>query len=252
MQKKKKTAEQTTSSAPGSAKQSPASQTVYRREAHLRDAFNRSVATALGLAAEDYYGRLSFDGVLTLKEGYAWIHDIVTLKLSVALVEAVADRLTLAAETRAQILANIDIIHPNTAGFDLDSEKPNIIGEVKGTIPVNAGNSFGAAQKKGLTSDVLQMLGQPASGKVLEELSDKNKVHRPHRRDALKFLGLYDSPPVRAAAASWARNLTKSKAWRELSALQIEELPKTGDLSPDTVYVVYLTPLFEKRRSFDI
>lgn len=117
----------------------------------------------------------------------------------------------------------------------------NIIGEVKGCIPVNLGSTFGAAQIKGLTNDVLQMLGEPPRGKDKTALSVKSKIYRPQRGEAFKFLGLYDSPEVRAATNTWKRNLLDSRTWR-LGASTIRDLPETGDLSPAAVYVVYLTP----------
>lgn len=133
-------------------------------------------------------------------------------------------------------------IHPNASGFDLDSYDPNIIGEVKGCIPVNQGKTFGAAQLKGLTNDVLQMLGRPPSGKEEGTLSKAAKIHRTRRTEALKFLALYDSPEVKAAVNKWRQSLLRSRAWKGLDAFTILDLPESGQLTSDTVYLVYLTP----------
>jgi hypothetical protein len=214
----------------------------YLREEYLRTRFNQSIATTLSIASDDYYGRLSFSGLLKLKEGYARIHDIITLKLTQALVARVGDRLRLGRHEVEAMGHAVNIIHPNASGFDLDCRTPNIIGEVKGCIPVNQGNSFGAAQVKSLTYDVLQMRGVRPQGKQGTAVSVKSKINRTERKEATKFLGLYASSEVRAAAGKWRRNLVKSDVWKSLSPFSIEELPDTGALSPDTIYIIYLSP----------
>lgn len=214
----------------------------YVREEDLRVRFNASLIETLGVALEDYYGRLDFDQMLRLKEGLARIHDIVTLKLTTALVERIFQRFGLTGETRAEMHKKVNATHPNTSGFDVDWKEPNLIGEVKGCIPVNGGNVFGAAQLRGLTNDVVQMLGQVARGKEQDKLATNNKINRPLRTEAIKLLGLYDSPAVRAAAQQWRQNLMRHALWLPLASSSIEELPTTGDLSPNIVYLVYLKP----------
>ncbi len=214
----------------------------YVREEDLRVRFNVSLIETLGVAPEDYYGRLDFDQLLRLKEGLARIHDIVTLKLTFALVERIAQSLELSGEANAVLLRKVNDAHPNASGFDVDWEEPNLIGEVKGCIPVNGGDVFGAAQLRGLTNDVLQMFGQVARGKEQDKLAKNNKINRPLRTEAIKLLGLYDSPAVRAAAQQWRQNLMRHDLWFPLASSSIEELPTTGDLSPNVVYLVYLKP----------
>ena len=214
----------------------------YLRETDLQQVFNKSVATSLGIEFKDYYGNLDFEGLLRLKEGYARIHDIITLKLTLALVDWIINRFNLSPSDSAALRHGINRTHPNTSGFDLDSANPNIIGEVKGCIPVNRGATFGAAQLKSLTNDVLQMLGQPPRGKLTTELSQRSKIHRAKRAEAHKFLALYDSPDVRSATNKWKQPLTK-----ELGLLAIQDLPASGDLSCNAVYLVYLKPTNPKR-----
>lgn len=214
----------------------------YVREEDLRQRFNDSLTETLGIVPDDYYSRLDFDHLLRLKEGLARIHDIVTLKLTFAMVKLVTKRLNLDAETHAALLRKVNAAHPNASGFDIDWHEPNIIAEIKGCIPMNRGEVFGDAQRKGLTNDVLQMLGQPPLGKSNERVAKTSKIYRPHRAEAIKLLGLYDSPVVREAARQWRQNLLQQPAWKPLLSTNIEDLPTSGNLAPGTVYLVYLKP----------
>ncbi|HVU33847.1 MAG TPA: hypothetical protein VHE61_10460 [Opitutaceae bacterium] len=184
---------------------------------------------------------MSFTDLLQLKAACARIHDIVTVRLALALVTKLERRCGFSATAAEKMRKAINDLHPNAAGFDLDSADPNMIAEVKGNIPMNGGIFFGAAQVKGLTNDVLQMLGRPPAGKSQNQLSPRAKILRPKLADALKFVGLYDSPKVRAAVERWKNGLIRSKSWISTVA-GIEELPETGHLSPDVVYLVYLAP----------
>lgn len=214
----------------------------YLREDDLRTRFNDSIATTLGVAPNDYYRGIGFTGLLELKATFARIHDLVTLKLALALVSKLGRRCDFDGEAIERMRQAISCLHPNVSGFDLDSSNPNVIGEVKGCIPVNEGSSFGAAQIKGLTNDVLQMLGRPPRGKSEEQLSPRAKILRPNRAEARKFVGLYDSPKVRDAAAQWRKSLLGSGEWKSLSPSTIQELPDTGELTPTVVYLVFLKP----------
>ena len=115
--------------------------------------------------------------------------------------------------------------------------------EVKGNIPVNRKKRFGSAQLKGLTNDMLQMLGKPPSGKELEKMRSNSKVKRKDLDTAIKLLCLCDTPEVRAAASNWSRNLMARASWKHTGAESIQEIPATGKLSSQMVYLVYLAPL---------
>jgi len=114
---------------------------------------------------------------------------------------------------------------------------------------MNGGNTFGAAQLRGMTNDVLQMLGRTAQGKVLTQLAKRANINRLHRTEAIKLLGLYDSPAVRTAAHQWHKNLVRHLIWQDLPPDTIEDLPTTGELRPEKVYVVYLQPAATSKTS---
>ena len=218
------------------------------REEDLQSKFNAAITEVLGISEEDYYSRLDFDGLLRLKAALARVHDIVTLKLTFALAEWIARRWDLNEPATAALRFAINEVAPNASGFDFDSPNLNIIGEVKGMIPMNAGERFGSAQLKSLTSDVLQLLGKPALGKTQGELSVRHKTKRPNRDTAIKLIGVYDSPNVRVAAQDWRSRLMASKLWKGLEAHSIQDAPidagfSLQTLSAQDVYLVYLKPM---------
>lgn len=229
-------------STPSEIKVRPRKVAAYVREIDLQERFNRTLFMALGLPAGDYYGRMDFEKLTLLKNSLARIHDIITLKLTLALAQWVVTRFHLGQEASEKLILSVNTIHPNAAGFDLDCVNPNLIGEVKGCIPVNGGGTFGAAQLRGLTNDVLQMLGYPAGGKQADKLSTRSKIHRTSRREALKFLALYDSPAVRQAVEKWRGSLANSSGHVLADRELIRDLPERERLLSEAVYLVFLKP----------
>ena len=136
----------------------------YSREKDLANRFNRAVIEVLKIQDKDYYAEMKIRDLLKLKSGYARINNIITLKLTMALINWLGGRLSLGSEKIAEITRQVDATHANASGFDVDICDPNIVGEVKGNVPVNGGNRFGADQLKGLTNDVFGMLGLPSLG----------------------------------------------------------------------------------------
>lgn len=228
-----------------SAKRSPKTAQpshLYRREEVLRLRLNNSLCSALNLPKQDYYGQLSLNGLLVLKECLARVHDVITLKLTLALVNWLAQRFGLTPEHKDALQAQVNQQHPNAAGFDLDCADLNLVAEVKGNIPVNGKKRFGSAQITGLNNDVLHMLGKPPLGKELERMRSNSKVKREGLNSAIKLLCLCDTPEVRAAASNWSLNLMAQAEWKHLGAERIQEIPAAGKLSAQTVYLVYLAP----------
>jgi hypothetical protein len=201
--------------------------------------FNAAISSILRIESKDYYSQLTLSDFMTFKAALARVHDIVTLKLSAAMGVWICDHFSLTASEKTGILDRIDSAHPNASGFDIDCVEPNVIAEVKGNFPMNAGNRFGAAQLRGLTNDVFGMLGLASLGKDEDEL--KRKLSRPARAQAHKFLGLIDSREVRDAASSWMGSLNRSYKMTAHGYLVVDE-PQSGPAPrrTDAVYVVYL------------
>jgi hypothetical protein len=232
----------TTSTEPRIQRQGKKREINYLREHDLSERFNASLVTTLNIPLEDYYGRLSFDDLLCLKEGLARVHEIITLKLTFAMVDWIARQFSMSDEDHDELKKKVNHIHPNASGFDIDLNEPNIIAEIKGTIPVNKSHTFGSAQLKGLTADVFQMLGQPAPNRREGEIPSKNKIKRAERESAIKFLCMYDSPKVRSAAKKWSTNLMRHPDWKPIQSCKILNMSEGSDLSPDVIYMVFVNP----------
>jgi len=214
------------------------------RNQNLKTQLNDALVSIFRLQERDYYGELTFAQLLILKQALARIHDTVTLKLTFQLVHWIAERFRLTEEKKAALREQVDSQSANASGFDLSWNDPKVIAEVKGCIPMNGGNVFGAAQWKGLTNDLRQMLGLPALGKTKEQLSLRSKVFREGNVDAIKFLALYDCPEVRTAASKWRASMYETAWFKELNPpIQLLEAPETGiPCVPPNVYLVYLKP----------
>ena len=182
----------------------------YLRRDYLHCNFNEIIQRALHLQPDDYLGRLSLDGLMDLKVITSNIHALITLRLTFALVDWLQDHLKLQPEQTCALNEAVEKAKPFESGFDVKSESPNFIAEVKGNIPVKGGSAFGAAQLRGLTDDVLQMFGQPPIGKTMQTMSKGSKINRSDLDKALKFLGVYDSPSVRSAGGKMDGEIPKN------------------------------------------
>ena len=214
------------------------------RSQDLRTQLNEALISVFSLEERDYFQNLTFVQLLKLKQALARIHDTVTLQLTFALVHWIADRFDLGPDQKAALLKQVDDQSANASGFDVRWDQPPIIAEVKGSIPMNGGDVFGAAQFKSLTNDVRQMLGVPSLGKTKEQLSPRSKVHHPANVGAIKLLALYDSPAVRKAVAQWKQSLEAQAWFTELTPrIRLQDAPeKDRPDDPTKVYLVYLTP----------
>jgi hypothetical protein len=208
----------------------------FSRRKYLHGNFNEIIQRAISLPPADYLGRLSLEGLMDLKAITSNIHAVITLRLTFALVDWLEKTLNLPQEQARVINDVADAAKPFESGFDLDSENPNIIGEVKGNIPVRGGSVFGAAQVKGLTNDARQMFGLPPIGKTAETMSPNSKIHRPKLSEALKFLAVYDSQSVREAAVNWMASFQNAHKGRKVKLAE-----GVTNFDSDTVYVVFLT-----------
>ena len=209
---------------------------IFSRKEYLHENFNAIIGRALGLPPADYLERLNLDGLMDLKEITSNVHAVITLKLTFALVDWLQTHLQLTADQACALNEATDAAKPFESGFDLDCLNPNLVAEVKGNIPVKGGSILGAAQLKGLTNDVLQMFGLPPRGKSVETMSDRSKIHRPDLGYALKFLGVFDSARVRAAASKWMETFRGAHPGQKVALAEGVE-----KFDPDTVYVVFLS-----------
>jgi len=216
---------------------------IKSRSQDLRTQLNEALISVFQLEERDYFGTLSFSQILKLKQVLARIHDTVTLQLTFELVNWISQKFGFNPDQKAALWKQVDDQSANSSGFDLSWNNPRIIAEVKGCIPVNGGHAFGAAQVKGMTNDIRQMLGLPALGKTKEQLSPRSKVLKPTNTTAIKLLALYDSPEVRKATAQWKQSV-ESQAWFKALTPSCSLEETSLDVRPDDpgkVYLIYLT-----------
>jgi len=167
---------------------------MYDREVALKTAFNRAVASLLGVEEKDYYSKLATDQIISLKTVLSDINNLITLRLAFSLASWICDRFNVSEGERKQILDIIKSSKPNTNGYDIELSVPNIIAEIKCNIPINAGRVYGSAQQNGLRKDIEGLLaGKSKSSKKADK--------------STKLLGLYDTPEVRAATEHFVKNL---------------------------------------------
>jgi len=162
----------------------------YRREDDLKDQFNNTVQKALGIPRKDYYSSLSVNQLLKLKTALHEINNIMTMKLTLLLINWLTKIFQFPEEDKNRIVQCALSTKPNANGYDLVINNPeHILAEVKCNIPVKSGNQFGAAQKNGLVKDVDGLLKGKSKARLQDQLHSYYKI-----------LALYDTPEARTAA----------------------------------------------------
>ena len=198
------------------------SKTNYSRRDDLEQQFNDFFKESLNVA--EAYRQLSGDQILQLKRLLSNIHNLLTLETTVAFVRRLETDGVLSHGQAESLLGVIDAQHANTNGFDVRSEEPRLIAEVKCMLPCEGKNKdrFGAAQRAGLWKDLTAL----SKGKEKADDVDVTKC--------AKYMVVLSAPNVKTAMddvmARW--NQTPS-------SLKIKEYDKS--LNPDVIQVVYIT-----------
>tara|TARA_R110000787_G_scaffold1497_12_gene6376 strand:- start:14931 stop:15437 length:507 start_codon:yes stop_codon:yes gene_type:complete len=131
---------------------------------------------------------MDLQALLKLKTVLSDINNIVTMKLTLAFVDWLSEKLCWNEIEKSAVLKGIYSTKPNTNGFDLEANVGTIpiIAEVKCNIPVNGGDSYGAAQKAGILKDIISLL----NGKSKSSMNSSR---------CLKFMVFAQLPEVMAA-----------------------------------------------------
>jgi hypothetical protein len=160
---------------------------IFNREENLRKRLNAFLSRSFELPEHDYYAKLNAETFLGLKSVLADINNILTLRVSLAFVEWVADRLNLDARAKLELETMVLTSKPNSNGFDVWLGYPiAFVGEVKCNVPINNGSVYGAQQRHGIEKDVTSLL----EGKRKASINPQA---------CLKFLAFLDRPEIRAA-----------------------------------------------------
>lgn len=159
----------------------------YNRERALQERFNSFIEAELNLPQKDYYSMLSARGILRLKSALSDINNILTMKVSISFIEWLSKALKFDEDVKEAALKIALETKPNTNGYDVWLGYPIcFVAEVKCNIPVNKGNVYGSAQRKGIEKDLEGLLNGKRKSSIL-----------PHK--CLKFFAFIDLPEVRHA-----------------------------------------------------
>lgn len=201
--------------------------TLYNREEDLRLRLNSFLCENFELPQHDYYGSLSTEAILSLKSVLSNINNILTLRVTLAFVEWVTDRLNLDRSARDELERSVLEAKPNSNGFDVWLGYPvAFVGEVKCNIPVKGGMVYGAQQRNGIEKNVTALLQGKKKASMLTA-------------GCPKFLVFLDLPQVRKANDHLSRTSSICKG-KLVEPEDSDELNRT-----DIVYVVYVSP-FQK------
>ena len=198
------------------------SSNIYSRRGALEQQFNDFFKESLNVA--EAYRLLSGDQILQLKRLLSNIHNLLTLEATVAFVRLLETDGVLSHEQAAGLLRAIDAQHANTNGYDVRSEEPCLIAEVKCMLPCEGRNKdrFGAAQREGLWKDLTALSG------------GKKKAGDLDVATYAKYMVVLSAPNVKAAMdeviARWNQ---------DPSNLPIKEYDKS--LNPGVIQVVYVS-----------
>jgi hypothetical protein len=143
------------------------------RQQDLKTKLNRHLTKITG-QEKDYYQALSQADLAELKNVLSDINNVFTLKLTLTATEWLCQNFSVASKLKKDILNRIDEIKPNTNGFDILINEPNlkIVAEVKCVFPSNNGSKYFAAQRNSILDDAYKLV----NGK--KQLPDTNKYHK--------------------------------------------------------------------------
>lgn len=127
------------------------------RNSELKNKLNKHLCKLTGTEF-DFYSQLKNDDILELKTVLSDIHNLLTLKLTIAAAHWICDYFEIENPERLKIIEKIDATKPNEQGFDILLHEPiKIIGEVKCTSPINNGSKFGVAQRNSILDDIQKL-----------------------------------------------------------------------------------------------
>ena len=202
----------------------------YKRSETLKKKLNEFVSK-FTKEEKDYFEDLSSKQLLGLKSALAYINNYLTLKTTVAMGKWLAKYFKLSNKEEEALLKKIDEIKPNSNGYDIElNNRLKIIVEVKCIVPINDGDTFGAAQKNSILDDALKL--------------KKGKKSIPNTEKYIKLIGLLDIGEKTEKAIKKLLHPTgmvgsEKKDRREIveELVLIDNLTKHSDLSTKNIYI---------------
>lgn len=148
------------------------------RNTELKNKLNKHLSKLTGNEL-DFFSKLKNEDILELKTVLSDIHNLLTLKLTIASAIWICDYFKIDDVQRLKIIEKIDATKPNEQGFDIVlNEQIKLVGEVKCTSPINKGSKFGVAQRNSILDDIQKL--------------KKGKRQLPDTSNFLKFMFVID------------------------------------------------------------
>ncbi|ENN6470577.1 hypothetical protein AB9X29_004409 [Vibrio vulnificus] len=159
----------------------------YDREEQLKIKLNSYLIEQFELTEKDYYSLFDIRGIVKLKSVLSDINNILTLKVTLAFSDWLAEHYSLD-QNAAQSLKRIVLeSKPNSNGYDIWLGYPvTFVGEVKCNIPINNSFKYGAQQRKGIERDISGLIYGKRKASINSEKCPK-------------FIAFLDLPEVRKA-----------------------------------------------------
>lgn len=199
-------------------------ETPYSRESEIRKRINDFFSSNFSLPKEDYYSKLTPEAILSLKTALSDINNMLTMKVTLAFANWVSSRLSLDEIAREGLIKIVLDSKPSSNGYDIWLGYPvSFVGEVKCNIPINNGEVYGAAQRRGIEQDIKGLL----HGKKKAPLNPAS---------CLKFLAFLDTPKIRKANAHLIKRSAECKDILVFPS-ETQKLDRT-----DVVYGIYVSP----------
>lgn len=145
------------------------------RDRQLADGFNGFWSQYFG-REEDYYGRLTLDGLVRLKQVLGNINNIITLKATLNFIDCLLAEKIVSPQQAEEMRRRVEETSANANGFDVcygGQGGLRLIAEVKCNIPVKKGR-FGAAQEEGIRKDIEALL----RGKLKADVDDVSGYYK--------------------------------------------------------------------------
>lgn len=123
----------------------------------LKNKLNQHLSNLTGIET-DYYSNLKNENILDLKTVLSDIHNLLTLKLTIAAAKWVCEYFKIGDVEFQKIVEKVDATKPNQSGFDILIHEPiKLVGEVKCTSPINNGSKFGVTQRNSILNDIQKL-----------------------------------------------------------------------------------------------
>ena len=193
----------------------------YSRACDLSERFN-AFWKCIFKTDEDYFKRLSITELVNLKKAVSNINNIITLRVTNEFISFLQRNKLISVSEAKKLYDAVDCQHPNANGFDIKSQSPKIIAEVKCCIPVEK-HCYGAAQVDSIISDIIH----------LAENKSKSGIDDSDIKDYYKFMVLLDGDRV-------ADSIDKliEKINRDHPEIRVEMYTPNARLHTSVVYIV--------------